>query len=225
MERKYILTDETTIVNGCTLHRIKAMRDFGDVCKDDLGGFVQSENNLFHNGAAWVYNNAMVYENAKVYDDAVVYDGAKVHGNAKVYNEANIYDNAVVSELADVYGHADVYGDAKVCGYANIYGNADVYGNAEIYDRANVYGNNVEVYGDAYICGNAEVSSMEDYIVFKNWWSSGRYFTWTRSNDKWRVGCFYGSGKELVAKAYKDSETSGREYQRIVEYVESIKKK
>ena len=33
----------------------------------------------------------------------------------------------------------------------------------------------------------------------------------------------FGSCKELIAKAYKDSETSGREYQRIVEYVESIK--
>lgn len=72
--------------------------------------------------------------------------------------------------------------------------------------------------GDAWVCGNA------DYIVFKNWWSSGRYFTWTRSNDLWRVGCFLGTGDELVAKAYKDSEESGREYERIVNYVNEIKK-
>lgn len=60
-------------------------------------------------------------------------------------------------------------------------------------------------------------------IVFKNWWSSGRYFTWTRSNDMWLVGCFYGTGEDLIKKAYADSETSGREYERIVKYVESIK--
>jgi len=60
------------------------------------------------------------------------------------------------------------------------------------------------------------------YIVFKNFWSSGRYFTWTRSNNMWRVGCFYGTGEELIAKAYKDSEKSGREYERVVRYVESI---
>lgn len=70
--------------------------------------------------------------------------------------------------------------------------------------------------------GNCWVSGDADYIVFKNWWSSGRYFTWTRSNNMWRVGCFYGTGKELIEKAYKDSAKSGREYERIVEYVEEI---
>ena len=68
------------------------------------------------------------------------------------------------------------------------------------------------------------VNSNKDYIVFKDWWNSGRYFTWTRSNDKWRAGDFYGTGDELVNKAYQHSETSGREYARIVEYVNQIKK-
>lgn len=40
--------------------------------------------------------------------------------------------------------------------------------------------------------------------------------------NMWKVGCFYGTGEELIAKAYKDSELSGREYKRIVKYVESI---
>ena len=39
----------------------------------------------------------------------------------------------------------------------------------------------------------------------------------------WKVGCFYGSGEELTKKAYKDSEDCGREYERIVKYVETIK--
>jgi hypothetical protein len=38
----------------------------------------------------------------------------------------------------------------------------------------------------------------------------------------WSVGCFYGIGDELIKKAYADSEESGREYERIVKYVESI---
>ena len=60
------------------------------------------------------------------------------------------------------------------------------------------------------------------YITFKNFWSSGRHFTWTRSNNTWSVGCFYGTGDELIKKAYKDSKKSGREYERVVRYVESI---
>ena len=58
--------------------------------------------------------------------------------------------------------------------------------------------------------------------MFKNWWSSDRYFTWTRSNNMWKVGCFYGTGEELIKKAYADSEKSGKEYERMVKYVESI---
>ena len=77
---------------------------------------------------------------------------------------------------------------------------------------------NTESYNDAWISEN------KDYIVFKNWWSSCRYFTWTRSNNMWRVGCFYGTGEELIKKAYSDSDLSGREYERVVKYVEQILK-
>ena len=242
MEKKYILTEETKVVNGHTLHRIKSLRDFNNVHEGDLGGFVETEHNLSHDDNAWVYGNAKVYGDAMVYDSAMVYNDAKVYGNARVYGNAWVYDDATVYNMAMVYGNAIVCGNAKVYDNAQVYGNVWVFGYAKVYDNAKVYGSaficdNAKVYGDAtvyeyarvygnaIVCGNAEISSIADYIVFKNWWSSGRYFTWTRSNDKWSVGCFYGSGKELINKAYKDSETSGREYQRIVEYVENIKNK
>ena len=129
--RKYEFTEETKNVFGVILHRIKALRDVGNVKAGDLGGWIEKEDNLSHEGYCWVCGNAAVY-------------------------------------------------------------------------------------GDAEVCGN------KSYIVFKNWWSSGRYFTWTRSNNMWKVGCFHGTGGELVEKAYKDSEESGREYERVVRYVESI---
>lgn len=143
MSKKYKLTDETIKLNGVTLYRIEALKYFGEIKKGDKGVFIESENNLAHEGDAWVSDNA------------------------------------------------HVYGDALVRGYA-------------------------------CVCGNAEISNKSDYIVFQNWWSSGRYFTWTRSNNMWSVGCFYGTGEELIKKAYKDSELSGREYERVVRYVESI---
>lgn len=162
MEKKYQLTDETIEVGFRKLHRIIAVRDFGDVKKGALGGFIESESNLSHDGNAWVYCSARVYGKAWV------------------------------------YGEAEVYGEAWVSG-------------------------NAEVYGNARVSGNAEVSDNADYIVFKNFWSTGRYFTWTRNNDMWAVGCFYGTGEELIAKAYKDSEESGRNYERVVRYVETLK--
>ena len=103
-----------------------------------------------------------------------------------------------------------------------VYGNARVFGNAEVYGDAEVYGNAL-VFGNALVCGDAVIGNINDYIVFKNNWSSGRYFTWTRSNDKWKVGCFYGTGKDLIEKAYKDSKLSGDCYKAYVELVEKLK--
>ena len=108
-------------------------------------------------------------------------------------------------------------------GFVESEDNLSQEGDCWIFDDARVFGNAI-VSGNARVCGDARVVNNADYIVFKNWWSSGRYFTWTRSNNMWRVGCFYGTGEELIAKAYKDSELSGREYERVVKYVESILK-
>ena len=108
-----------------------------------------------------------------------------------------------------------------MCNNAKVHGNAEVYGDAWVYDSSEVCGN-AEIYGNAILCYDAKVSNNTDYIVFKNFWSSGRYFTWTRSNNMWKVGCFYGTSDELIKKAYADSEKSGREYERVVRYVESI---
>ena len=185
MSKKYEFTDETTEVDGHTLHRIRAVRCFSDVKAGDIGGWVEKEDNLSKMGDAWVYENAEVYGNAKVHGDAEIYCNAKV------------------------------FGTASVCG------NAQVYGDALVYDNARVFGN-AEVYGNAIVCGDAMVRCGADYIIFKNFWSSGRFFTWTRSNNMWKVGCFYGTGKELIEKAYRDSAKSGKEYEKIVRYVDSI---
>ena len=136
-------------------------------------------------------------------------------GDAWVFGNANVYGNA------KVYGNANVSGDAEVSGYARVSGDAEVSGNARVSGDAWVYGN-ARVSGDADVSGDAEVSGDADYMVVKNIWSSGRWLTYTRSNKKWAVGGFCGTGEELVAKAYKDSKLSGRCYEAIVHAVETI---
>lgn len=51
MEKKYKLTDEILEVGGHVLHRIKALRDFGNVKKGDIGGWIECEDNLSHCGS------------------------------------------------------------------------------------------------------------------------------------------------------------------------------
>ena len=217
MEKKYKLTDEYITIGDNKLYCIEALRDFADVKKGDKGGFIESEYNLSQYGNCWIYDDAKVYENATIYGNALVRGDAEIYGNATIYSYASIEDNV------KIYGNAQIFGHACIYDYAKIFDDVIVYDNVEVHD-------NVEIYGNTLVCGyitllkDAKISSNSDYIVFKNWWSSGRYFTWTRSNNMWSVGCFYGTGEELIAKAYKDSILSGQEYERVVKYVESILK-
>ena len=75
--KKFELTAEfVTNVFGKKLFRIKALVAFGNVEKGELGGFIEKEDNLSHDGDAWVYGNARVYGNAQVSGNA------RVSGNA-----------------------------------------------------------------------------------------------------------------------------------------------
>lgn len=200
--RHYELTNETIEFDGHTLHRIICTKSFRNILKGTLGGFIEGYENL--EDTAWVGDTA------KVYDGAVVSGRAFVAGNACVSRYAYIYDRATIGDNASVSGNTLLIG-----------GNAYIYGHATVRSSS---GLGLTIRGSACIGGYAVIESNLDYIVFKNWWSSGRYFTWTRSNDMWCVGCFYGTGKELIARAYRDSYISGKEYERVVKYVEQIKK-
>lgn len=76
--------------------------------------------------------------------------------------------------------------------------------------------------GYATISGDAIIESSDDYIVLRNNGSSGRYFTYTRSNQMYKVGCFYGTGDALIEKAYKDSQLSGDCYKASVQYIQLL---
>ena len=118
-------------------------------------------------------------------------------------------------EKGELGGYVEKEENLSHSGNAWVYDDARVSGNAWVYDDARVYGN-------AWVSGNAEVSKLNDYIVFKNNWSSGRYFTYTRSNKMWRVGRFYGTGEELIKRAYQDSKDSGKHYEAYVNLVKTL---
>ena len=103
MSKKYELTSETTqTINGETLYRIKALRDFGDVKAGDLGGWVESESNLDHVGDCWVFDNAEVSGDARVYGDAWVFDNAQVYGYARVSGDAWLSGDARVYKKSHI---------------------------------------------------------------------------------------------------------------------------
>lgn len=67
-----LISEDYKEIFGKKLYRIEALKDFGDVKAGDLGGYIEREDNLSHDGNAWVYDNAMVGDNARVYGNARV---------------------------------------------------------------------------------------------------------------------------------------------------------
>lgn len=123
MEKKYMLTDDMIMVNGRTFYRIVALKDFGLVKAGMLGGYIESEKNLSHEGEAWVYENACVGGNAKVYGDAKVDRNALVFGNVKIYGNAKIHGNAHANDNASVHDNATcISNKANVYEYVAIIG-------------------------------------------------------------------------------------------------------
>ena len=80
--KKYEFTGETKQINllfrTATLHRIRAVVEFGLVKIGDLGGWIEKEENLSHDGKAWVWGNAEVCGDAKVCGDAEVFSASHV---------------------------------------------------------------------------------------------------------------------------------------------------
>lgn len=230
MPKKYVLTDEVKWIGGHKLHRIKAIVSFGDVVCGELGGYIEKEINLSHEGHAWIYNNAKICGDAEVYGNAKVYGNATVWGDAEVYGDASVCGRAEVGSGARIYNDARVYGDARVGGDAIVYGNAEVYDAAGVYGRAEVGGDAMvygdatvsgisRVYGDAELCGNAMIWDNSDYVTVRGFGSRYRATTFFRTKDGGigvKCGCFYGSldafqskciethGNNKYSKEYRD---------------------
>lgn len=151
INKKYVMLKDDYIINkGRILYRIKAIKDFDDVKNGDLGGYIEKEENLSHEGNCWIFDNAKVFNNAKVYDCA------KIYNLVEVCDSAEVYGNALVRDSAHIYNSSKIHGSAKIYNYAEIFGSAKVYDFAEIHDIALVFGS-ARVYNSAIVCGTTSI--------------------------------------------------------------------
>ena len=216
MDKKYeMLKDDTIEVGIRILHRIKALKDFNDVRKGDLGGYIEKEENLSHEGNCWIYDNA------NVFDDAWVFGDAQVYGDARVSNNAKVCDNT------QVYGDARVFGDAKVFDNACVFGDAKVYGDAQVYGDACV-SNNAQVFGNACVSNNAHITNINDYIVIGPIGSRDDYTTFYLTKDKEIMvscGCFNDTIDEFIKavnKTYKNNDKYKKQYLSTITYAKTL---
>lgn len=135
---KYDLVGNAKLVDGTELYRIEALKNFGNVQKGAIGGYVESMDNLSQEGNCWIYDDAKVTGMAYVTDDAevsgnsIVSGQSLISGNAKVQCKGSVLDNSKVKEYAIVqgivYDHAVVKGKSIINDGASIGGQAILSG-------------------------------------------------------------------------------------------------
>ena len=92
--KKFELTTNTKIHFGKKLFQIKALINFGNVKAGELGGYVEKEENISHEGNAWVCGDAKVYDNAEVCGSAWVcgdYDYTLIKGFGTRYRNTTFF--------------------------------------------------------------------------------------------------------------------------------------
>lgn len=116
--KKFELTSEfITNILGTKLFRIKALMEFGDVKAGDLGGYIEKEENLDHDGDAWVYGDAEVYGDARVCGNAEVCgnaDYAYAHGFGSINRTTTFFrlkDGGVGVRCGCFYGTLQEFRD------------------------------------------------------------------------------------------------------------------
>ncbi|AJD93057.1 hypothetical protein JMA_37390 (plasmid) [Jeotgalibacillus malaysiensis] len=119
-QKKYeILKDQSKTLTfkgkEYTLYRIRALKDnlLHSVKKGTLGGWVEHENILSHEGNAWIANESCVGGKTIVQDDACI------SGNAMVFGESEIKGSAWVGGSSTVY-NTHIHGNAIVSGRATL---------------------------------------------------------------------------------------------------------
>lgn len=154
-----------------------------------------------------------------------MYGDAKIGDNVKVQNKAEVFGNAHIYHKSWIKGNVQVYDSVVINIEGVINDDVKIYGKARITGRYLFLNGSLQICGDTNMLGeialggNAVIKSNSDYVVFKESWGNGNYFVWTKSNDMWSVGGFYGTTEELLKV-----KTHMRKYfQTCVDYVEAIK--
>src|ERR1700720_202047 len=156
-QKKYeLVPDRQIVVAGTTLYRIRGVKDFGNVKGGALGGFLQSERNLSHDGNCWVADDAQVYDEAVITDDAQIRGRGRVYDHGHVSDKGQVLGNAQVFEHGWVFKNGLVFDNSKVFGAAQVRDNGMAYGDSEIFDDVRIV-NRGQVSGHARIGGRTGV--------------------------------------------------------------------
>lgn len=95
MLKKYKFVGEKKEVQNTMLQQIQYTRSFAGIVAGQMGGFVEGEHNLSHEGNCFISEGSFVFGNARVTDDAIVKGVSMVKDNARVQEKSKI-ENSII---------------------------------------------------------------------------------------------------------------------------------
>jgi hypothetical protein len=165
MSKKYKLTSEAKMIDGHKVYRIKALKSFNTIIgrrvnKGDLGGWVESEANLSHDGTCWLFDETTGYENSRRTGNSVGYENSHQYGNSQQSDNSRQYGNSRQFGYSWQYGNSRQYdnssqfGNSRQLGFSEQYGDSWQYGNSCQYDNSKQSGYSRQ-YGDSQQSGDS----------------------------------------------------------------------
>lgn len=73
--------------------RCIALKDFGNVKKNDIGGLIDRYSNLSQDGDCWIFDGCQVSGNARIVDDACLHGRVHLFGSALAICDALLVGN------------------------------------------------------------------------------------------------------------------------------------
>ena len=167
---KYELTEDSREIKIdekiIKLHRIRALEDYSKVKKGDIGGWVESEDNLdLFCGYSWIYDDAIVCGNAiasgycQIRENAIITDNAEIRDFAKISGNVKIFDNCIICKHAEIADNVIISGKCCISGETEVNKNVRISGNVFIHGYSSVITDNVQ------IMDNVEIDAVKDYTT------------------------------------------------------------
>lgn len=145
--KKYEITSSYIYVGLHKLYRIRATRDIQNpymiIHKGEVGGYIESEDNLDPYDESWIDKDVHLCENSKVKDLAYL------TGNI------TLFDNSIVCDKVTMFGYGEI----------QLFGNSNIYQNARLQNKnfESMKINNSSIFGDSDIYGSPFI--FNSYII------------------------------------------------------------
>lgn len=113
-----LLLSDRCVIDGVTLYRIQALKDFGDVKAGDLGGYIADSSQLSQNGNCWVYSKSNKLVCGRVTENAII-NSLGSSRDSIINGDVFICRNSKILNDVDIIGSVDIRGDSIISSKAS----------------------------------------------------------------------------------------------------------